>query len=512
MKSYNNIISGFLVFLLALPLSLGIAKASGYPAAMGVLTAMIGGLFTTLFKVSPLTIKGPAAGLITICSAAVIEFGGSETGWKVASAALVIAAIFQILMAVFKFGTLSDFFPHSAVHGMLAAIGIIIIAKQIPVLLGDEPELFVGETPVELILDIPFFIQHAHIHIAIVGLIAMAIMFSHPRINNSFIKKFPAPIVVLLVSIPLSLYWHFKETEPAYSLVQIGNFWNSIGLNADFSFIGSFAFWKYVLMFLFVNSLESLLTVKATDQLNPNKDQVSDYNGDLMGLGAGNFLSGILGGLPMISEVVRSSANIGFGATNKFSNFFHGIFLLIAMIFLIPVIEMIPNAALAAMLIYAGYRLAAPSQFLHTLHIGKEQLAIFIITIVVTLLEDLLLGILAGILVKLLYHIYHGAKIKSLFKPFYEIEENASQVIVHLKESALFSNLIGFKKMLNHLNTEKEIVIELRNTNLVDHSFMAFITYYQSDFIRKGGRFEITGLQNHRKFSDHPLATHKNMG
>lgn len=504
----NDMSSGFLVFLLALPLSLGIAKASGFPPAMGVLSAIIGGLFTSFFKVSELTIKGPAAGLITICAAAVLEFGGAETGWHTVCGIIVVMAIIQILLGFLKLGTLSDFFPHSAVHGMLAAIGLIIIAKQIPILLGDEPSLYKGEGPIELYMDIPRFILNAHWHIAVVGIVGLIIMFSLPLLKINWLKKIPAPMIVLLFTVPLALLWHFDSAEPSYSLVKIGDFWGSIRLNADFSHIGEFAFWKYVIMFMFVSSLESLLTVKATDNLDPYKRE-SSYNGDLIGQGSGNALSGLLGGLPMISEVVRSSANVGFGAKTKWSNFFHGVFLLIAMILLIPIIEKIPNAALASMLIFAGFRLAAPKEFIHTFHIGKEQLAIFLVTIIVTLLEDLLLGIAAGILVKFIFHLVNGVQWSDLFKARYTIVTKDNETFVTVTSSAIFSNLIGFKKMLAKLPENEIIHFDLTQSTLIDHSFMSFIHHFEREYNLAGGQFIISGLSNHKPLSKHPLATHK---
>jgi MFS superfamily sulfate permease-like transporter len=314
--------------------------------------------------------------------------------------------------------------------------------------------------------------------------------------------------LVLLVAIPYSLYMHFSDTEPGYSLVKIGDFWGSVGIHVDFSMIGTFAFWKYVLMFLFVSSLESLLTVKAMDNLDPYRRE-SDYNGDLKAQGAGNALSGLLGGLPMISEVVRSSANITFGAQTKWSNFFHGIFLLLAMFFLIPVIEMIPNAALAAMLIFAGYRLAAPKEFVHVYHIGKEQLAIFLTTIIITLAEDLLLGVVAGILVKIIFHFFNGAPLKSLFKANYKQIEQGESTVIKVEGSAVFSNLLGFKKMLMDLPNEGKVKFDLTNTLLIDHSFLSFITHFAREYQHKGGEFEVIGLEGHRPLSPHPLATRK---
>jgi len=504
----SDILPGFLVFLLALPLSLGIAKASGFPAAMGVLTAMIGGLFVSFFKVSELTIKGPAAGLITVCAASIAAMGGGDIGWHATGAIIVTMAVLQIIFAYLKFGSFSDFFPHSAVHGMLAAIGLIIIAKQIPVLLGDDPMTYKGEGPIELFMDVPRFIQGAHWHIALIGVISLLIMFGLPLLKINFLKKVPAPMIVLLMAIPLAISMHFRQEEPDYSLVTVGNFWENVKVQVDFSSIGTATYWKFVFMFLFVNSLESLLTVKAIDNLDPFKRE-SSYNGDLKALGAGNALSGLLGGLPMISEVVRSSANVGFGAKTKWSNFFHGIFLFLAMLLVIPVIEMIPNTALAAMLIYAGYRLAAPREFFNTYKIGKEQLAIFLVTILVTLLEDLLLGVAAGILVKFIFHLANGAPLASLFKADYVVEETTEKTTIKISGSAVFSNLIGYKKALNNLPEKGTIVIDFSATKLVDHSFMHFIKHFEREYSYKGGNFSIIGLDNHQALSGHDLATRK---
>jgi len=503
-----DFVAGLLVFMLALPLSLGIAKASGFPAAMGVLTAMVGGMVTCLFRVSALTIKGPAAGLITVCAAAVTEFGGPDAGWKVACGAIVVMAALQVLFGFLKFGTLSDFFPHSAVHGMLAAIGIIIIAKQIPVLLGVEHSMYAGEGPIQLLLDIPRFVQNERTHTAIVGLTGLAIVFTLPLIRIKLMKKVPGPLVVLAVTIPMSIAWSFRDTEKPWSLVQIGDFWGSVGVNADFSQIATFPFWKYVFMFLFVSSLESLLTVKAIDNLAPWK-RTSDYNGELKGQGAGNALAGLLGGLPMISEVVRSSANVTFGARTKLSNFFHGTFLLLAMLLPIPYIEMIPNAALAAMLIFAGYRLAAPKEFIHTYHIEREQLAIFIATIVVTLWHDLLMGVAAGIVVKLVFHLWNGAQLQSLFKADYKVEREGDVHRVVMGGSAVFTNLIAYKKLFASLPEGAKVRLDLRRTLLIDHSFNAFIEHHMKQYNERGGDMRIVGDEKHIPLSQHPLATRK---
>jgi MFS superfamily sulfate permease-like transporter len=504
----SDLISGFLVFLLALPLSLGIAKASEFPPAMGVLTAMIGGLFVSFFAGSRLTIKGPAAGLITICASAVIEMGGGTEGWHLALGAIFIAAIIQILLGFLKFGSLSDFFPHSVVHGMLAAIGLIIFSKQIHILLGIDPALLKGKEPLELFEMIPESILHEDPRVTLVGVISLIIIFGMPLIKNKVVKKIPAPMVVLLVTIPMALIMDFKHTEPAFDMVKIGDFWSNIGLNISFGLIGTFVFWKYVVMFLFVNSLETLLTVKAIDGLDPWK-RPSNPNKDLMAVGAGNGLSAILGGLPMISEVARSSANVSFGGRTRWANLFHGAFLLLAMLLFIPVIEMIPNTALAALLISVGYRLASPNEFFKTYKIGSEQLVIFVMTIIVTISTDLLIGVFVGILVKIIFHLMNGVSAKSIFKSHYEITHRDREHYIKIKESALFSNLLGFKKLLYSIPVGEKVVLDFKEAKLIDHSFMELLYHFEEDYHHKGGTVMTKSFDRFKPFSNHPLAARK---
>ncbi len=504
----GDALSGFMVFLLALPLSLGIAKASEFPPAMGVLTAMIGGLFVSFFAGSRLTIKGPAAGLITICAGAVTELGGGTEGWRLALGVIVVASVLQIAFGYLKFGALSDFFPHSVVHGMLAAIGLIIFSKQIHVLLGIDPATLKGLEPIELFERIPDSLYHEDPRVTLVGLISLVIIFGMPLLKGKYFSKIPTPLVVLLVTVPMTTFMDFRHTEPAFDMVNIGDFWGNIGFNADFSAIGSFVFWKYVIMFLLVGSLESLLTVKAMDSLDPWK-RISNSNKDLVAVGGGNMLSGLLGGLPMISEVARSSANINFGARTQWSNFFHGLFLLIAMLLCIPIIEMIPNAALAALLIAVGYRLASPNEFFKTYKIGAEQLTIFVVTIIATLSTDLLVGVGVGILVKFIFHILNGASVKSLFKPHYEFSETDNTYSVAVKEAAIFSNLIGFKKMFARVRPGGKLVINFSEAKIVDHSFMEYLHHFEEEYVHAGGQVSIQGFDYFQMFSNHPLATRK---
>ncbi len=504
----SDVLSGFLVFLIAMPLSLGIAKASDFPPVMGLLTAIIGGVVVSLVAGSKLTIKGPAAGLIVIVAGAVSEFGGGETGWHLALGVAVVAGIIQVLFGVFKFGSLSEFFPTSVIHGMLAAIGLIIFSKQIHTLLGIDPKTLAGLGPLELYAQVPHSIMNANPHIALIGLISLIIVFGLPQINNRFVKRIPSPVIVLLIAIPLASFLDFKENEPSFAMVNIGNFLGEFKVNVDFSgWQNTGVFIKYVILFVLIGSIESLLTVKAADGMDPHKRK-SNANQDLIAIGIGNTLAGIFGGLPMISEVARSSANVNNGAQTRWANFFHGVFLLLAVIFIPFIIELIPNTALAALLIGVGYRLASPKEFISTYKVGSEQLLIFVTTIFFTLADDLLIGVFAGIAMKLMIEMMKGASLKTLFSIAASVEEKEKgKYQVKINSPATFSNLISFKKLFEPIPKTANVTLDFSRSTLADHTFLEMIHRYEEEFEDNGGHLIVTGFENHHYASAHPLAT-----
>ena len=505
--------SGFLVFLLAMPLSLGIAKASAFPMIFGLVTAIIGGVAVSFFMGSRLSIKGPAAGLIVIASGSVTAFGDGEAGWHLALGAVVVAGILQVLFGVLKLGKLADFFPSAAIHGMLAAIGIIIMAKQLHLLLGINPAELKGKAPLELLAMLPASIVHENAHLAEIGIACLLIMILMSYVKNEKIKKIPAPLIVLAVSIPLGFALHIK-TDGAianFALVKIGSIFDAFknGLvNVDFSGITSHTgvFVQYVILYALIGSIESLLTAKAVDGLDPFKRK-SDFDKDLIGVGIGNTLSGILGGLPMISEVARSSANVSYGARTRWANFFHGLFLLLAVLLAVPFIEMIPNVALAAMLVFVGFRLAHPKQFKHALHIGKEQLIVFTVTVLVTISTDLLLGVGSGILLELIINIINGASIKNLFKTHIDVKQEGDYYTLKANSDIVFSNILGFKKKFLAIPAGKNITIDMSAARLVDHTSIITINGLMEDYKEAGGSIIMTGFENHRQLSHDPTST-----
>jgi MFS superfamily sulfate permease-like transporter len=523
----SDLPSGFIVALLALPLSLGIAAASDFPPIFGLITAMIGGVVVSFLAGSMLTIKGPAAGLIVIVAGAVGEFAlgapaGSSTvdatayGWHLALGAVVVAGIIQVIFGLLKFGSFSDFFPLSAVHGMLAAIGIIIMSKQLHILVGMNPVTESGKTivePLELIIELgntfANFLKHKEV--LLIGVISLIIVFIWPLLKHRTLKKIPAALVVLIVAIPLGKLLNLENSNSFAPLLEFKKgLFDILGVNVSFagvSVVGTFV--KYVIMFALVGSLEALLTVKATDMLDPFRRK-SNANKDLIAVGVGNIIAGVLGGLPMISEVARSSSNVSNGAKTRWANFFHGLVILIFLIFAVSFSDMIPKAALAALLIGVGIKLAHPREFIHMFKIGKDQLLVFIVTILVTLAVDLLIGIAAGILTEMIVLLVSGASITSLFKAQAEVAFIDDKYEVRVSRAAVFTNFMAIKKKLESIPAESNITIFFENSRVIDHSAMEQLHLFKMNYEKEGGVVVLEGLDEHKAFSQHHLAGRKN--
>lgn len=529
-----DLISGLLVFLIALPLCLGISIASGFPPIAGVFTAVAGALLTTFISNSELTIKGPAAGMIVIVVGAVTHFGytgGSDPAadfqaYRLALAVGVVAGVIQILFGLLRAGVLGDFFPTSVVHGMLAAIGVIIMVKQLPVAVGQPAK---GE-PLEILRELPEKLWHANPEIALIGLVSLLILFGFgywkSRTRNPIIRSIPAQLLVLVVAVPLGM-WFDLSHEHTYTFLgneyQLGekylvtvpsNLMKAV-TSPDWSAFTNPAYrWgaiKWVLMFALIGSLESMLSAKAIDMIDPWKRK-TNLNRDLFGVGLANALVALVGGLPMISEIVRSKANIDNGGRTRFADLWHGIFLLAFVAFLPGLIHRVPLSALAAMLVYTGFRLASPTEFLNVYKIGREQLVIFVSTLVAVLATDLLLGIGIGILVKLSIHLLNGLPLRSIFKPYLEVtEQGENRVVISARGSAVFSNFIPFRRQIEQLGLEgnNDVVVDFSQAELVDHSVMEKMHELEDEFLRAGKKLEVRGLEGHRQFSAHPLAARK---
>lgn len=520
-----DILSGFLVFLIALPLCLGISLACGYPAIAGIFTAIIGGMLATFFSNSELTIKGPAAGLIVIAIGCVTEFGftgGKDPAadfqaYRLALGVGVAAGIIQILLGVFRAGILGEFFPTTAIHGLLASIGVIIIAKQFPIVMGLSPE----GPPLQLLANIPSFVMNMNPKIASIGIVSLIIMFGYAWIKNPKLKVIPAPMIVLFVSVPMGLYldigqdgtYTFNDQTYAVGtkfLVDVpSNMFMALTF-PDFSGLTTSIGIKYVIMFALIGSLESLLSSKAIDGIDP-WGRKTDMDRDMLAVGIGNTVAAFIGGLPMISEIVRSKANIDNGARTRFANFFHGMFLLVCVALIPGIINQIPLAALGALLVFTGFRLASPQEFVHMYHLGKDQIIIFLSTIIGVLATDLLKGIAIGIGVKIVIHMINGAPILSFFKLNAEItHEDETSATIAIRDSAIFSTWIPLRKHLHRFLQEgKNVKLNLVETRLVDHTVMSKLYEWVYEFEEKDLELSIRGLAEHQPMADSIVAAHK---
>lgn len=518
--------SGFLVFLIALPLCVGIAIASGFPAQAGIITAVIGGVLVSRISGSHLTVNGPAAGLIVVILDSVGALGNGDpaAGYRYTLAAIVCAAVIQVLLGAAKAGKLSAFFPAAAVHGMLAAIGITIAAKQIHVMLGVKPD---GDTLFETIGAIPNSLIHMNPEIAAIGFLSLFLLIFMAKSKNKYVKMVPAPLIVVLLGIGLDKYFSL-EVEHSYTLLPDIPFLPhreyTVGPKAlvpvpenilasftlpDFGLIGRFVFWQQVIIICLVGSLETLLSAAAVDKLDPFK-RYSNLNRDLAAVGVGNFVAGMLGGLPMIAEIVRSSANVANGARTSWANFFHGAFLLTLVVLAPRIIHSIPLAALAALLVFTGYRLASPKEFKKTLEIGFEQLGVFIVTIASVLATDLLVGVAIGILSEFFIHLYRTVQWREVFKINLTVEEAEPGVHqVTVGGAAFFANYFTLKNDLSLIPEGKIVVFDLSKTTTIDHTVMEYLHNYCQDYTRKGGHADIRGLENHQATSDHPLSARR---
>ena len=404
----NDIIAAVSVSLVALPLSLAIAVAIGIPPIAGLITAFVGGVVTTFFRSSKLAINGPAAGLIGVVLAAILSFQDESTSaiqaYQYVLAAIIVAGGLQVLIGLLKWGRIADIFPTTVIHGILASIGIIIFAKQMHVAMGTTST---AENTVGILKDIIYKLPEINPYIAIISGIGLVLLIFHARISYKVFHFIPAPVWVLAVSVPIVLlYGHLDSegtmifgsafTQPENYLIDVESNWMDNLPFPDFSKVHTFSFWAAVVSINLLSTVITLAGAKAVDALDPYK-RTTNMNRDLVGVGLSSMVSGALGGLPVITVIVRSTVNVHNKAKTKWSNFFHGLFIALFVLFLIPVIQLFPKAALAAVLVFTGIKLASPRKFVEIYKQGLEQLVFLISTVVITLYKDPLIGLLGTV-------------------------------------------------------------------------------------------------------------------
>lgn len=487
----SDLLSGMVVFLVALPLCLGIAVASGAPPFAGIICGVIAGIIVGALSGSNVSVAGPAAGLIAIVLAAI-----TDLGFESFLIAVIIAGAIQLTLGFMKAGTISSYFPTCVIEGMLVAIGIIIIMKEIPHGIGydkaHEGDFFNLEKGAEtgFFTEIINSINYAHLGAIIVTVTSLAILIAFNKI--AFLKKIkvvPGALVVVIIGVIINEI--FKATGSSLVISQdhlvtlptASTFGEFVGQfsNPNFSAFTDGKVWLLGGTIAIVASIETLLCLEAADKMDPMK-RYSSANTELKAQGIGNILSGLIGGLPMTSVIVRTTANINAGAKTKLSAMAHGVFLLLTIILIPGLLNKIPMACLAAILIMIGLKLASPKVFRHMWHAGKYQFIPFIATVIAVVLTDLLKGVGIGLFVSIIFLLKGNMRLAYFFKK--EKHHEGETIYIDLAQEVSFLNKAAIKQTLAHLPPNSKVVIDAANTVYIDYDVLQLIR----DFLNFGSK------------------------
>lgn len=518
----QNIFAGFVVSLIALPLGLGLAIASDAPPLSGIIAAVVGGIIMAIFGGSNVTIAGPGNGLVIVLLSAITTLGEGNLyeGYLLTLAAIILSGGLLFLFGVLRLGAMSEFFPASALQGMLAAIGIGILAKQFHVMLGLTS--IPGGT-VEQLLRIPdslLLFLGIHPFAGVLGVASLLFLFLYSRIRNPYFHLIPAPMWVVVGSIGIGYYYTLilNKSVPIAPelLINIPNHLFSNLPHPNFDKLLDINFIGIVFSITLITVIESLLSIKAVDKLDPKKRR-SNVNKDLRALGLASIVSGFLGGLNVVTVIARSSVNTNNGGTNRSANFFHAVFLVLFVVFLGDQIQRIPLTALAAILVFTGYKLSSPEALLRIYKIGPEQAFIFLITLFTTLFTSLIVGIAAGILFTFIVHLILRKSFflfsLNIFKPnvLMYLEKQSGNYYVSVKNFSTFLNFFRLKNKLDQIPESEHVIVDFSLCDFVDHTVMEGLYDYKLSFKRKSGIFEIIGLDIHASETQHPFAVRKSL-
>lgn len=507
----TDIQAGVVVFLVALPLCLGIALASGAPLFAGIISGVIGGVVVGIISGSQLSVSGPAAGLTAIVLTAIASLGSYEAFLM----AVVIAGVFQVILGLVKAGTISNYFPSNVIEGMLTAIGIIIILKQLPHAVGydvdNEGDFFfieqsTGHNTFSALIDA---VNYSHPGALIITIISLGILIAFNKV--SFLKKLkivPGALVAVIVGVLLNEI--FKTTGSNLTISQehlvnlpmpgtLTEFFSQFSA-PDFSAIMREDVWITGLTIAIVASIETLLCIEAADKMDPLK-RYTNTNRELFAQGTGNMLSGLIGGIPMTSVIVRTSANVNSGGKTKSATIAHGIFLLLAVITIPTILNKIPLATLAAVLLMIGWKLASPKVFIHMWKAGKYQFIPFIATVGAVVLTDLLKGVAFGLVVSVFFILRANLQVAYFFKK--EDHEEGELITIKLAQEVSFLNKASIKKTLHEIPENSKLVIDASDTFYIDHDVLQLIR----DFLQFGSKdqmveVELKGFRDEYQFEN----------
>ncbi len=488
----SDLPASIVVFFVAVPLCLGIALASGAPLFAGIIAGIVGGIIVGIVSGSPLGVSGPAAGLAVIVLTSIATLGS----WPAFLLAVVLAGIIQLALGFAKAGFIAYFFPSSVIKGMLTGIGLLIILKQIPHALGwdkdaEGDDSFLqsdGENTFSEITKALDFITPGAILIAAISLGILILWDQVLTKKHKIFQLIQGPIVVVILGIIMNYLFqagtlNFSLADDQVVRLPVANnlteFFNQFTF-PDFSAITNFEVWKIAVVLAIVASLETLLCVEATDKMDPNK-RITPTNRELKAQGLGNIVSGMIGGLPITQVIVRSSANINFGGKTKMSAILHGVFLLISAITIAGLLNMIPLASLAAILLMVGYKLAKPSLFKQMYKLGWEQFIPFTATVIGILATDLLKGITIGILFGIFYTLRHSYRNSHHMKETISTDEGQKVHHLVLAEEVSFFNKANVIKELEEIPANSKVIIDCTKSKSIAYDVVELIRDYRSN-------------------------------
>lgn len=479
----HDLPAGLSVFLVALPLCLGIALASGAPLYSGLLSGIIGGLVVSLISGSPLAVSGPAAGLTTLVAASII----SLVDYKIFLLAVIVAGLFQLLLGLLKLGGIANYFPSSVIKGMLAAIGIILISKQIPLALGyDQPDfwtsgfldLFSSQHFLDSFDNFNHHIARGAILITVASLIIL-VLLQQPFAKK--LKVIPAPLLVVVIGIITNILFTNAASDFSLKQTQLVNIPSNIFASISFpdftKLFSDMEIWKDGLIIGLLATLETLLCIEAIDKLD-NRNRITPVNRELIAQGIGNMTCGLLGAIPMTAVVVRGAANVDAGGKTKLSAFTHGLFLLLA-VFLVPfLLNKIPYASLSAILIITGYNLTKPKLYRNMWSLGWKQFIPFVLTILVILSTDLLIGVSIGLLISIYFIVQNN------FKAEYKITKTKVHDIethyIKLNSNVTFLNKVRLREALDEIPEYSVLTVDGSECNFIDYDILEIISEYHN--------------------------------
>ncbi len=531
-----DLLAGLQVALVSLPLSLGIAVASGAPPVTGIISAIIAGLIFPFLGGAYVTISGPAAGLAPALLAGILLLGNGDlaAGYPLLLVAICLTGLVQIVLSLFNLGkSVAMFLPVTVVEAMLAAIGLMIILKQVPALLGDLAPP--AKTMLDTIAYLPTSLTRIDAPVLAIGALSLFLMFFLNRTRWSWLRKIPAPLTVCIIGVALGF---MSGLDPKYLIAMPTNILNDgITLPAFETVLGRPELWGGILMVVItltlIDGIESLATIKAVDKIDPFQRK-SHPNVTLRAMGISNMLSSLFGGLTIIPGGVKSRVNIDAGGRTLWANFYNAGFLIVFLFFATDLIRHIPLASIGAILVYVGWRLCEPAVFLKTRAIGRDQLVIFLVTIAAILATDLLLGILIGVAAEIImlsyliapsirlvltgrlnfrqFFVLAGQSLAALFRsPVIKLKQESNGDIPHYRlslSSVVGFNLLPLDRVLGTIPQHAAVTLAVSESGrIIDHTAMEYLHQFHEESVHYRRPFALQGTEGFYPFTSHPLST-----